>query len=256
MPETGTKPADQFIVEASTVIVHRNGPGGPPEILMIQRARELSFAGSACVFPGGKVDPADRDLAAGLGPDDSAFRIAAIREVLEETGLVVGIAERASPNEAAHARELLAHGAGLAEVLEAMGWSLALEDLVPFARWLPRFKAGRIFDTWFYLADLGSGQIDLTPDLGESTRLFWTTAADALQAIEEGEIKAIYPTRRNLERLAQFQSFADTEQHARSILIKPISPVVELHNGMEMLRIPADCGYPITVAPTSQVRID
>lgn len=223
---------------------------------MLQRAKELSFAGSACVFPGGKVDAADRSLVAGHPLADAAFRVAAIREVLEETGLMIGIRERAYAETAGEARKQLESGAELADVLAHFGWNLDLEALVPFARWLPRFKAGRIFDTWFYLADLGTGQVDLTHNAGESTRLFWITAQAALQEIEEGQLKAIYPTRRNLERLAQFQSFTEAVAHARSIPINPITPQIEMLDGVEMLRIPLEAGYPVTVAPLAQIRID
>lgn len=67
---------------AATVVVLRDGPGGP-EVLMIERPDRGSFAG-AWVFPGGKVDPGD------LGDTAEAVaRAAAVRETREETGLLV-----------------------------------------------------------------------------------------------------------------------------------------------------------------------
>jgi 8-oxo-dGTP pyrophosphatase MutT (NUDIX family) len=249
-------PAEQAVIEAATVIVFRHGQAGVPEILMLQRARDMSFAASACVFPGGKVDAADHALAAGLAVDDAARRIAGIREVLEETGLVVGIAERVSAAEAADSREMLTQGTSFAEVLVRFGWTLNPAALVPFARWFPRCRPGRVFDTSFYLADLGTGQVDLTHNDGESMRLFWITARDAVVAVERGNLKAIYPTRRNLERLAQFSSFTEAEAHARSFPVVPIAPVREMLGEEEMLRIPEGLGYPVTLAPTSQISID
>lgn len=219
MTSDGQKAKEQAVVEAATVVVFRNGQAGQPEILMIQRARELSFAGSAVVFPGGKIHDSDRRIASGLGApdrDEAAARVAAIREVIEETGLVIGISQRASASEAKAARAMLARQEDLGPILDHFGWTLDLDCLVPFTRWVPTFKPGRIFDTRFYLANLGSGNVELTPDLGESTRLFWVSALEALDLIDAGQIKAIYPTRRNLERLAQFASFDDTAHHARS----------------------------------------
>lgn len=144
----------------------------------------------------------------------------------------------------------------LAPVLDHFDWTLDLEALVPFAHWVPTFKPGRIFDTRFYLADIGSGNVDLTPDLGESTRLFWSSAREALDLIETGEIKAIYPTRRNLERLAQFESYEEASMHARTTSAKTISPWIVRTDAEAMLNIPEGLGYPITAAPLSQIAID
>jgi len=131
------------------------------------------------VFPGGRVDDADRALAAVLGAmeeDDLhelAARIAAVRETLEETGLVVGIRQRPSLDEARRAREILLAEGTLAPTLDAMGWELDLEALVPFARWRPKHRHMRVYDTRFYLADLGTGAVDLLVDATENTRLLW-----------------------------------------------------------------------------------
>ena len=68
---------------AATVVVFRHGAdGGPPQILLLERSGTMAFAGGATVFPGGAVDQADRELAAGtpgaqaLEPDDAAARVA------------------------------------------------------------------------------------------------------------------------------------------------------------------------------------
>lgn len=258
MAESSSLPKQQNVVEAATVIVFRHTAQRLPEILMIQRSKTLSFAGAAVVFPGGKVDEADHRLAralAGCPAEHAAARIAGIREVLEETGLLLGIHQRPSADEVLTARAMLGDTDDLAPVLVQFGWTLDLEQLVPFAHWLPTFKPGRIFDTRFYLADLGSGRVDLTPDLAESTKLFWASASEALAMVESGEIKMIYPTRRNLERLALFNSFAETADHARSTPIETVSPWIEHQGGIDMLRIPAGIGYPVTIAPLSQIVI-
>lgn len=259
MANDSEKPKKQVVVEAATVVVFRNGRGESPEILMIQRAKELAFAGSAVVFPGGKIHANDRKLAEALFAEDAdeiAARIAGIREIIEETGLVVGVRERVSAEQAKLAREMLSVDEDLAPVLKHFGWSLDLQTLVPFARWIPTFKAGRIFDTRFYIANLGTGAVDLSPDLGEATRLFWTRASEALNLIEMGEIKAIYPTRRNLERLAQFHSYEDAKTHTKTTPAKAISPWVVRSEGQDMLHIPDGLGYPVTAAPLSQITID
>jgi 8-oxo-dGTP pyrophosphatase MutT (NUDIX family) len=219
---------------------------------MVERSTTMKFAGGAAVFPGGRVDDADRALAAVLGAmeeDDLhelAARIAAVRETLEETGLVVGIRQRPSLDEARRAREILLAEGTLAPTLDAMGWELDLEALVPFARWRPKHRHMRVYDTRFYLADLGTGAVDLLVDATENTRLFWTGAAEALDHADNGRISVIYPTRRNLERLAQFGSFDEAVAHVEQFPSRMITPFVTEENGARWLRIPADAGYPVT----------
>jgi 8-oxo-dGTP pyrophosphatase MutT (NUDIX family) len=237
---------------ATLVIFRRNPEGGSPELLMVQRSTEMRFAGGAAVFPGGRVDEADFQLAEALGASDPesrdewAARIAAVRETLEETGLVVGMHQRATLEQAHTARALLLEQTALAPVLKAMGWTLDLAGLVPFSRWRPKHKHMRVYDTRFYLADLGTGAVDLLVDETENTHLFWASAAAALELADTGEIQVIFPTRRNLERLAQFQDFEAALSHVEIFPSQMITPSVELRDGTRWLTIPDDAGYPIT----------
>src|SRR3546814_13428906 len=75
----------------------------------------------------------------------------------------------------------------------------------------------RVYDTRFYLANLGTGAVEITADLSENTHLFWIRAQGALAAAAQGEIKLIFPTRRNLARLALFATF--DEAHAQAVEI-------------------------------------
>ena len=243
-------------IPAATLVIFRNCPqGGPPQLLMVQRSKEMRFAGGAAVFPGGRVDDADRELAAVHGASEDehleelAARIAAIRETLEETGLAVGLHQRPSLADALRARALLLERGMLAPVLEEMGWSLDLERLVPFARWRPKHREVRVFDTRFYLANLGTGAVELLVDATENTRLFWVSASEALAMAERGEISVIFPTRRNLERLAQFPDFATARLHAEATPQRTITPWVEETPGGPQLTIPDDLGYPVCREP-------
>ena len=239
-------------VPAATVVIFRHDPaGGPAQILMVERNASLAFAGGATVFPGGKVDPADLDLAAKLEGDahDMAARVAAVRETLEETGLVIGIEGTVDGAIAAEARRMLVSGGDLAPVLDAFGWTLAPQRLVPFARWWPRHRTERIFDTRFYLADLGTGAVDITVDATENRHLFWASAAEALDLARQQKIKVIFPTRRNLERLAQFDAFEQASAHAQATPLDAISPFIEEREGTRWLMIPEGLGYPIRGEP-------
>lgn len=239
-------------IPAATLVVFRRGPSGaPPELLMVVRSHAMSFAGGMAVFPGGRVDAPDRALAAttcgGLDPDEAAHRIAAIRETIEETGLVPGLRQQLEAREAAALRADLAQGGSLGPVLHRRGLTLDLDALVPFARWCPRgITSHRIFDTRFYLSDLGTGAVDLDVDATENTRLFWIGAQDALALADSGELSVIFPTRRNLERLALFASFAEAKAHAEAYPVRTIVPQVAECDGREALTIPDDLGYPVT----------
>jgi 8-oxo-dGTP pyrophosphatase MutT (NUDIX family) len=237
-------------------VIFRNCPqGGPPQLLMVQRADAMRFAGGAAVFPGGRIDPADRVLAAMLAPEEdqdlAAARIAGMRETLEETGLAIALTAPVSADEAREARKLLLEQGALASVLERFGWRLELDRLAPFARWCPMID--RAFDTRFFLADLGTGAVEVAVDATENTRLFWASAAEALRLADAGEIRVIFPTRRNLERLAQFDSFVAARAHAESIPVRLITPRPVERDGERWLTIPEGCGYPVTEQNMSSV---
>jgi hypothetical protein len=70
--------------------------------------------------------------------------------------------------------------------------------------------------------------------------------------VEDARLQMIYPTRRNLERLAQFSSFAEVCDHVAATVQEVISPWTEYRNGIEMLCIPENLGYPVSAAPLSQ----
>lgn len=245
---------------ATLVIFRHNTAGGAAELLMVQRSAEMRFAGGAAVFPGGRVDAADFELAEKLGAADEeerselAARIAAVRETLEETGLVVGMHQRATLEQAQTARALLLEKATLAPVLAAMGWTLDLAGLVPFSRWRPKHRHMRIYDTRFYLADLGTGAVDLLVDQTENTHLFWVSASEALRMADAGEIQVIFPTRRNLERLAQLANFDAALAHVQTFPSQMITPSVEERDGARWLTIPENAGYPITSEPLDLIK--
>jgi 8-oxo-dGTP pyrophosphatase MutT (NUDIX family) len=242
-------------IPAATIIIFRNAPAGgkPPEVLMTVRSRNMSFAGGMAVFPGGRVDPEDYALgeavaqAHGIAPDEAAHQIAAVRETLEETGLAMGLAGAIDAIRAAEARAMLAEVGALAPVLAEFGWQLDLAQITPFARWFPKNEnIPRVYDTRFYLANLGTGAVDVSIDHAENTQLFWTSAQGALDAADRGEIKLIFPTRRNLERLALFASYEEARAQAEAIPVRTIMPQVVEENGQSWLTILGDAGYPVT----------
>ena len=228
-------------IPAATVIVMREVPAGPPELLMVERAAAMRFAGGALVCPGGRVDPGDY-VRAGLaapGIEDAAERVAAIRETLEEAGVAIGL------EVAAEAIPELRRRLHAGEPMGALGMDLRLDELVPFARWLPRNVSHRVFDTFFYLARAPEG-CEPVVDGSENVQVFWMTAQGVLDAADAGRAHIIFPTRRNLERLALLGSWAEAVAHARAHPVRMVTPWIEERGGERHLCIPDDLGYPVT----------
>jgi 8-oxo-dGTP pyrophosphatase MutT (NUDIX family) len=73
-------------IPAATLVLIRDRAGQRPELLMVERAKAMAFAGGAMVFPGGRIDPGDHALAALVDAgEDGAARIAAIRRLPEHS---------------------------------------------------------------------------------------------------------------------------------------------------------------------------
>src|SRR3546814_12305044 len=79
-------------IPAATLVLFRETGAAPPDLLFVERAHTMTLPAGAVVFPGGRVDPGDHDLARRLGGDlaDMAARAAAVREHIEEAGIAVG----------------------------------------------------------------------------------------------------------------------------------------------------------------------
>ena len=246
-------------IDAATLVIFRDTRAGePPELLMVERSAKMAFAAGAAVFPGGRIDPQDHEFADALGCADAAgetaARIAAIRETLEETGLAIGFSSAPVRDEVVAARAALHNGAKLQELCARRGWRLDMDGLVPFARWRPSFAEARIFDARFYLANAGAAPAQLQVDATENRSLFWASARDVLRRADAGDLRIIYPTRRNLERLAQFASYQDAADHAQQTQVRTITPYIEDRAGMQHLCIPEGLGYPVTSEPMDRAR--
>ncbi|PXA89250.1 NUDIX hydrolase [Nostoc sp. 3335mG] len=229
-------------IPAATLMVLRDRSGGSPEILMVERAATMAFAGGALVFPGGRIDAGDHALAMAMGYGDLAPRFAAIRETIEEAGVAIGVA-----GDVSEMRARLAGGAALAD-LGPIDSSL----LVPYARWRPEHLPVRVFDTHFFLARFPDDAPAPIVDATENVRVFWTTAADALQAADRGEAILLFPTRRVLERLAEHADVAAAFASAAAWPVRTVTPWVETRDDGDWICIPADLGYPVTAERASR----
>ncbi len=245
-------------IPAATLVIMRPAPdGGPDEILMVKRSTNMAFAAGAVVFPGGRVDPDDyvvaQQHAPGVDPADGAARVAALRETLEETGLAVGwpaLGERDLDD----VRRSLLSGTLLSDILAARGDRIALDSFVPFARWCPNFKEARTFDTRFYAVAAPPHSHELTVEAAEHSHIFWASASRTLAMADAGEVSVIFPTRRNLERLAHAPDFDRFSAHSWQFPVELVTPWIEERDGRSFLCIPDHLGYPVTSEPFDRVR--
>jgi 8-oxo-dGTP pyrophosphatase MutT (NUDIX family) len=129
---------------------------------------------------------------AGEGQGDAAHRAAAVREVQEEAGITL-------PDPAA---------------------------LVPFARWITPPEVTVRFDTYFFLARAPEGQ-EAKPDGQETVDARWFTPDRALQGGEAGDLLLVFPTIKNLERLARFDTADALLEWATGHEVRPVQPRVQ-----------------------------
>jgi len=231
-------------IPAATLILVRERPKGPPQLLMVERAGGMAFAAGAWVFPGGRIDEGDRQLGEALGVDGAA--VAAIRETVEETAIPAALAPVPDATTAGHLQTALVADTSFPDLLREHALQLDFAALTPFARWVPKFHAVRRFDTLFYIARCPEGEWDPQVIEGECTAAAWLSAAELLERDSRGDARLIFPTRRNLERLAQHSSFEEIRADAVAHEIEPVTPWVEERDGERFITIPDDLGYPVT----------
>jgi 8-oxo-dGTP pyrophosphatase MutT (NUDIX family) len=231
-------------IPAATLIVVRDRADGPPDLLMVERAEGMAFAAGALVFPGGRIDESDRQLSARIGVEPAA--IAAIRETIEETAVPVGLAPMPEERVTVEIQQSLIVDEPFAQLLDRCGSRIDTEALTPFARWVPKFHAVRKFDTLFFVAECPPGDWEPRAIESECAGAFWLSAADVLGREQRGEARLIFPTRRTLERLAQYSSFAEIRADALAHPIEPVTPWVEERDGEKFITIPSHLGFPVT----------
>lgn len=252
-------PATDLPKPASTVVLVRDAPGGAGklEVLMVRRSAGMAFGASAWVFPGGKVaasdaDPAWDDLSDGnYDHYQRSLRIAAAREVFEESGLLLATRDgRELDAEACASFDAMrsaveADPSLLLKLARENGLRLTLDRLIPFAHWItPTFEPRR-FDTHFFLVHAPADQV-VRHDGREAVDHEWVAPQDLLDRRMQGGAKLMFPTRLNLEVLARSANAASAVAAARANKVVTVEPYVEDRADGKVLIIPAEAGYGLT----------
>lgn len=205
---------------ASTVIVLRAAElGNGIEVLLVRRNDKVAFMAGAYVFPGGRVDAADRPESAppsalpsrfpDLTPtEDLAHRRAAVRELAEEASVTISV-----------------------------------DDLEPVSHWVTPAIEIRRFDTRFFVARMPAAQV-ARHDESETTALVWLAPSEALVQGRGGSITLPPPTWTMLTRIDRFRTVEEALAWARATPIVRVEPGFVKTETLTMLTLPGDPLYP------------
>jgi 8-oxo-dGTP pyrophosphatase MutT (NUDIX family) len=239
-------PADVPVRPAATVMLVRDASDGEPgvEVFMLRRTANAVFGAGMYVFPGGRVDDADRaaDIATRctglddhhaseqLGLDDGglAYWVAAVRECFEEAGVLLASTRSGGPLQLhADDRHLVHDGAmSLAALCERDDLVLDLSTTHYVDHWITPIGEQRRFDTRFFLTAMPDDQDPLHDD-AETVDSLWVRPDAALAMHAAGELMMMPPTTVNLEFLTPFAT-AQEAIDAGAALDRPTVTMPEL----------------------------
>ena len=238
----------------------RDGDDGM-EVFMIVRHQKSDVHAGALVFPGGRVDPEDYDLAAdaavypaqdGVDAAMATLRVAAVRETFEECGVLLARARgddalvsaaRLKDIEAAHRAAMTRGERTFGAMLAAEDLVLAPDTMVYFANWITPERRAKRFDTHFFLAAAPSDQVALH-DGFEAVDSVWIAPGTALQRARAGTYDLKFPTQMNLQKLGRQHLSAGAMEAARaSRVVTVMTRQEKTGEGIRVLRIPLEADY-------------
>jgi 8-oxo-dGTP pyrophosphatase MutT (NUDIX family) len=208
-------------VPASTVALLRDVDGGV-EVCMLRRPGRSSFAADAFVFPGGAVDAADGTL-------PEAYRIAGVREVLEEVGLLIGGAAADAGDDdldvrVSAAREQVLRGGNFNDALAEHGLVITPDDLVHIAHFVTPPSEGRRYDTRFFGMRVGPQQ-DVHVHAAEAVEGGWHRPEAMLQLQRPAIMPPTKMMCHEFARLGSVDAILST-LGARPIVVTDITPEI------------------------------
>ncbi len=244
---------------AATVLLLRDGAEGL-EVFMVVRHHQIDFASGALVFPGGRLETADHDIAASLPhahDGDAPLRIAALRETFEECGVLlarpVGSSAlvdgpRLAAIDAAHRPALNKGELSFAALLAEQQLIPATDSLTYCAHWITPEGRPKRFDTHFFMAEAPADQLAVH-DGWESVESVWIRPQQAIDETNAGKRTLVFATRMTLTKLARHSTTAEALATARSEPVITIMPKPFITPEGRMIRIPAEAGFGGEVFP-------
>ncbi|NND01308.1 MAG: NUDIX domain-containing protein [Acidimicrobiia bacterium] len=229
-----TEPAEAR--PSATICLLRDGELGI-EVLMGKRSSTAKFMADAWVFPGGRVDAADRERAANLiagdnDPDQLPWIITALRETVEELGIWLTDPPRV---EALEDRDVFA-------TLDVADQTFSA-DVRYFANWVTPADLPIRYDARFY-ATVVDVDLNPIPDMAEIDRAEWVRPADAILAAARREWLIPFPTHVTLESLARVASAQEFLDRTAELDIDTIQPRIRIQDdGSLRVIMPGEAGF-------------
>jgi 8-oxo-dGTP pyrophosphatase MutT (NUDIX family) len=251
--------------DAATVIILRDSPLGL-EVFLVKRHGLSDVLGGAYVFPGGKLDDSDLELAsiAHLDQDSDALHgalaepdlpldvarglfVAALREAFEECGVL--FAQDTAHRHSLQLAEQIKAGQSFNAVLGHLKLRLQTQALQPWSRWItpkmPSISSKR-FDTRFFIAALPADQI-ASHDNVETTESVWLPPRMALEQYWDNQIALAPPQIMTLAHLSRHATVASAMVAARANPPPTIAPEPFDDQGERVLCYPGDPRHSIGV---------
>lgn len=150
---------------AATIMLVREKPAGGLEVLLLRRNRKLKFGPGFWVFPGGKIEEADRQA---TNTVLEAAKLAAVREAEEEAGVI-----------------------------------LPTTALSFFCHWTTPIIQPRRFATSFFYAVIQDQQLSITIDDSEIKEHIWLSPQAAIQRSNKRTLALMPPTYLALQRICK-----------------------------------------------------
>lgn len=217
---------------AATVILMRTAANGSVETFLLKRHEASAFMGGNFVYPGGSVEPGDKDRSIlpycrGL-PSDTAvppekvdedellgYRICAFRELFEEAGILLAckiFGELCATHPIPDGDQLAGYRGqidrdeiSMTELAKRENLVYDFNQLVYVDRWITPEARHIRFDTRFYLAFCPEGQ-HASSDLKETVQGLWMSPREAIDANLRGSIALSPPAVETLEMLSPFET--------------------------------------------------
>jgi glyoxylase-like metal-dependent hydrolase (beta-lactamase superfamily II)/8-oxo-dGTP pyrophosphatase MutT (NUDIX family) len=173
----------------------------------------MAFMANYHAFPGGQRDAADAEVPILNAENipDAVMRVTAIREIFEETGVLIarGVDNLSAERRAAMRDELHSGQASFKELLEGEGLALDANLVIEAPRWVTPATSPRRYNTRFFSAWLPAGQeTEVIP--GELQAGEWLRPKEALQKWIDGDCLIVTPIFTAIQALAEgVEDFAE-----------------------------------------------
>ncbi len=208
--------------QASTVILIRKD-SEQYTVYLMKRNTKSGFMGGLYVFPGGVVDPLDRDVFFWQDhmdmtiedpdmEDAVGFSMAAIRETLEEAGVFLAKMDQKTQADFDHICEYrlkqTLSPSWFKNKVKDENWTLECSRLKKWSHWITPLLMKKRFDTRFFIVQMPDHQ-ECRPDNREAMHGIWLHPLTALEQNLTGEVPLSPPTVVTLTQLLEYPAFSD-----------------------------------------------